>query len=262
MTVARALAAACCALLLVGANQDAVVVVEAVGVVSVAADTTDVRGSRDRALQAGLSEAVYQVAAGLLDAPAEGDRRRIKRALGTDPLVYATRFRLLEDRGKRPRLLLENPDVSHEYVVIVQAHVDRSRVRERLAAGGLLAPAQPEGVMRTATVHVEIEGLPSFLAYQSLRDAWVAAGAAESVQPRVFERNRAILEVRARRYGSALARDLARSAPEPWHLIPIHSDNRRLVFRVATTPSGSDGTVRWGEFENPGSIDTREPNRY
>ena len=41
-------------------------------------------------------------------------------ALGKNPLDYANRFRILEDRGERPALFTEIPGVSTEYVVLVE----------------------------------------------------------------------------------------------------------------------------------------------
>ena len=75
-----------------------------------------------------------------LQAEAE-ESAELQRILGNDPLVYATRFQVVEDRGEGPRLFGSDLDVDTEYVVIVSVFVDRDRIRERLTRAGKIGRA-------------------------------------------------------------------------------------------------------------------------
>ena len=78
---------------------------EAVGAVPLGAAAPRHSPPRDAALQAALSDAVRRVALELLPELDPGESATLlDEVLGLDPLDYATRFRILEDRGPRPAL--------------------------------------------------------------------------------------------------------------------------------------------------------------
>jgi len=109
-----------------------VVRVESVGVAAVRSDSAS---PREAAVRKALRDAVRQIAEGLLATgpddefgeapddfedlepdPPENDE--LQRILGNEPLEYATRFQVVEDRGEGPALFGSDPDVETEYVVI------------------------------------------------------------------------------------------------------------------------------------------------
>ena len=110
----------------------------------------------------------------------------LEDALGNDPLDYADRFRVVEDRGERPALFSEAPGVETEYVVLVEAHVETSRIRQRLAAAGLLS--RPSGDARRYRVRVVLDEVGSYGAYQAVRTLLEEMGAQRIVRlPMVAE---------------------------------------------------------------------------
>ncbi|MCH9013235.1 MAG: FAD-binding oxidoreductase, partial [Proteobacteria bacterium] len=144
-----------------------VVRVESVGVAAVRPDSVS---PRDAAVHKALLEAVRQTAEDLLaarvgdgfgDGPGGAEdleseavgRAELQRILGNEPLEYATRFQVVEDRGEGPALFGSDPNVETEYVVIVSVFVDRDRIRERLARAGIaLAPVGPEPRIRSLLI--------------------------------------------------------------------------------------------------------------
>jgi hypothetical protein len=152
------------------------------------------------------------------------------QVLGEDPFEFATRFRILEDRGVRPALLSGAPDVRNEYVVVVEVYVDVGRVLERLRSSGvLLAPAGEESRFQ---VWLVAEGIDSFAAYDALRRALVATSGVRSALPTELQRGRVVFEVDAEREASAVLDDLLALAPPSLRIIPLESQDDRVTVLV------------------------------
>lgn len=203
--------AAACALLLASAAaapaRAEIRRLEVVGAVSADPDDRGDAPLAQAALQDALREAVARVAQGLLVGP-DGSVPEFDAAavLGSDPTDYAVRFRILEDRGERRALLVTEPGVAREYVVLVEAHVDVERVRGRLQAAGLLQGVGPaEGATRFS---LEVLELRSARAYTALRRALLDRAGADQVQLRELEPGRALLRVRSGAGAQATVRAL------------------------------------------------------
>jgi hypothetical protein len=228
---------------------------EALGAVPL--DAAASRGSppRDAAVQEALSDAVRRVALELLPEldPAESETL-LDEVLGLDPLDYATRFRILEDRGERQALFVEDPGVETEYVVVVEVNVDVGRVRERLAAGGLLA--SPAGETRGFRLRLVIEELEGFRAYESLRRTLTERVGVRSALPVEMERGRAVLEVEADLGVRELLDALLAAAPPELQIVPLAADRDSLTLRVRAVgppaaPAGEGVDVDPGASDAP-----------
>jgi hypothetical protein len=226
--------------------------VEAVGVVAVDPAAPSRRPPRDAALHAALAQAVWQVAVDQLPRfDAERDGPALEAALGKDPLEYATRFRIVEDRGEQPALLSEDPEVEREYVVVIETRVDADRVREQLVASGLLA--RPSGERRRQQVRVEIEDVQGYGSYRAVQTLIEELGV-DSAVPTELERGRAVLLVTGTRSADQLLEALQRSAPPNLSLLPLASEPGLLRLRArfeapATLPAPAPAA-------DPGAIDT------
>jgi hypothetical protein len=204
--------------------------VEAVGAVPLDPDKPMQRPPRDAALDRALVEAVWRVAVEELpDFDADRQEEALRTALGTDPLEFATRYRILEDRGERPALFTEDPTVKAEYVVLAEVHVDADRVRERLVRARLLVT--PSGDRPRWPVRVEIVELRSYASYVAVRTLLEEMGLRAPV-PVEMERGRAVLQVEADRPPAQLLADLVRAATANLSLVPIGSDAESLQVRA------------------------------
>jgi hypothetical protein len=206
-------------------------VVEAVGAVPLHADARPASPPRDAAVRKALAEAVRRVALEQLADrdPAEVEPR-LDAALGSDPTLYVSRFRTLEDRGERPVLFSDDPEAKSEYVVMVEANVDAARVRERLAQGGLIVA--PAGEASRTHVRVEAEGLQDFAAYRALRETLIEGVGVRSALPIELEQGRAVLDVEGELSGEALLAALRRAAPPGLTLTALETSPERLRLRV------------------------------
>lgn len=226
--------------------------VEAAGVAR--AEPGEAKGGpgRQAALRAALSEAVLQVATGLLAASEAAAGKppsdpaalaeRAAHALGGDPTLYVTRYQIREDRGVQPRLLLADPDATAEYQLVVAAQVDVARVRQRVgvraappaneappSAGATQAaeapPPEPTPGASFSRVRLEVDGIASYREYASVRAALVEKVGARSALPVEFRRGRAVLDVdspvSAADLPAALGRALAGTAVSVDPLPPV-----------------------------------------
>lgn len=211
--------------------------VEGVGVVPLqgAASAPSSTSPREAALRAAIGEAVRQVALDLLPRldPAEVEPA-VEAALGGDPRAYANRFRIVEDRGEGPALLSGEPGVKTEYVMVVQAQVDVSRVRQSLERAGLLVPAAGDGGPRER-LRVVIEDLDGYAGYQAVRTLLDDLGVQGAV-PVEMERGRAVLEVQSRVPPAELLDALVRSAPPELRIEPVATDAASLTLRARFLP--------------------------
>jgi hypothetical protein len=143
----------------------------------------------------------------------------IREALGNDMVPYTRSFKIVEDQGERPVLFTDNPDAATEYVVIMAVHVDVDKLKERLAAAGLLAQAEIEIL---TGILLEVRGLTQYRGYQKLVELLQSeAVGAVAVSPRQLERGRALLQVEGE-WGpeELLDRLLAATTPE-LTIVPI-----------------------------------------
>jgi len=197
---------------------------DAVGVVAAAP------GARQAALQEGVHEAVLLVAVELArEAGARSDERDVlRRALGADLLPYAVQYELLEDRGERPAQLIQQPGVEREYVVLVEAQVERERVWDALIRSGLLgAPPTDLGVHSLWITLVGVDGWPT---WERLRRALAARGGA--LHPVEFSRGIVIAEFQTDESNEALVERLHRAVGGSLDLALEHSEPGSLRLRV------------------------------
>jgi len=227
--------------------------VEAVGAIALGTANTP-SNPRDAALQAALLEAVRRVAFEMVpDLDPIEDQQEIDAALGAQPQQLATRYRIIDDRGERPALFVDDPDAETEYAVIVEVQVDTDRVRELLAEAGLLAPS---GDGRRVRIRLEIRDVESYAVYTALRTLLDEVGVRSAV-PVEMERGRVVLDVDGDREGEELLEDLLRAAPDNLTILPIDSDYDRLTLRARfrsapAAPAGAPAPA----------IDTPRRNRY
>jgi hypothetical protein len=162
---------------------------EVVGVAPAGADAPRGVSVRDAALRSALEEGVGRVARSLLSGSVPGPE--IERALG-DPRSYAVSYRILEDRGERRALLLRDPSVSTEYVLLVAVAVDRTRVEQALSRAGLLS----RRLSPSRRFRVSLEQIDSYPIYERVRRGLEGAGARRAV-PYEIGPGRVVLQVDA-----------------------------------------------------------------
>jgi hypothetical protein len=247
-----------------------VVRVESVGAAAVRSDSAS---PRDAAVRKALLDAVRQVAEGLLATGTEegfdegpGDAEDLEsgaleiteldRILGDEPLDYATRFQVVEDRGEGPALFGSDLDVETEYVVIVSVFVDRDRIRERLTRAGLaLTPAGQEPQIRSRLI---LENLGEYWVYAEIRRVLLEELKVRSAIPREFAPGRGVLELNAAQLPSEFLGSLQRSVSDRMDLVPLSVEDDEMRLRVELLdPQPLDER---SEEDRP--IDTRSPNRY
>ena len=220
--------------------------IEAVGVVGVGEN--DRRDPRAAAVQRALREAVERVATEYLvdsiwpvdaEDPDDRDSRLsardgpdLAKILGKDMGAYTARFKVLEDRGVGPALLVEDLDVTEEYVVVAEVFVEADRVRERLVAAGLLEEQVDVG--STPVVQLVVQGLLVYPAFVDVRELITGPVGAESAVPVSFERGRATLAVATAMTAKQLVAAMEREAPP--HL---------TVIRLGAIGAEPRIAVRW-----------------
>jgi hypothetical protein len=247
-----------------------VVRVESVGAAAVQSDSAS---ARDAAVRKALLDAVRQIAEGLLATGAEdgfgeglGDaedlessereRTELQRILGNEPLEYATRFQVVEDRGEGPALFGSDPGVETEYVVIVSVFVDRDRIRERLTrAGMILTPAGQVPQIRSRLI---LENLGEYWVYAEIRRVLLEELKMRSAIPREFAPGRGVLELTAAQSPREFLGSLQRSVSDRMNLVPlsVEADEMRLRVEVFDRQPLDETS----EEDRP--IDTLSPNRY
>ncbi len=192
----RAVLAALLGFALAGAARADVRRVEAEGAVAVADGAAPaVTGLRHQAVQAALANAAVQTGlelAGLAPDDAAA-RARVGQALGGGAAAFVVSYRVLEDRGLEARRVLEDPAVTQEYAVRIEARVDAGRLRRRLTDAGILgADSQPPPL---ATLRLVLVDLPSYAVLERVRTALVQGAGASSAVPVEFRHREATLEV-------------------------------------------------------------------
>ena len=229
--------------------------VEALGAVPIAPDGGSRRSPRDVALHRALREAVWRVAIEELDAVAVvAAEEEVAAALGDDPLVYATRFRIVEDRGERPALFSDDPEVENEYVVLAEVHVDADRVRQRLSTAGLMR--LPSGEIQRIRTRLTLVEVRSWAEIQAVRTLLREVGAGTAV-PVDLVRGRAVLAVESAHSPEALVDALLAAAPPELRLERLGAGPDGLELR-AHFLGGSRSRAPAGVAP----FDTPEPERY
>lgn len=227
---------------------------EALGAVPIHSDGGSRRSPRDRALRRALHEAVWRVAVEELDAAvvAPGEEE-VAVALGDDPLVYTTRFRVVEDRGERPALFSGDPEAANEYVVLAEVHVDADRVRRRLSDAGLMR--LPSGEVRRIRTRLALVEVRSWAEVQAVRTLLHEVGAGTAV-PVDLVRGRAVLAVESAHSPEALVDALLAAAPPELRLERLGAGPDGLELRAhfltaadSPAPRAPAGAAR---FDTPG----------
>jgi hypothetical protein len=209
---------------------------EVVGVVPAGADAQPGVPARQAALAAALAQGVERVARSLLPEEAAADPDfDLGGLLGGKPRDFTVGYKVLEDRGERRALLLADPEISTEYVLLVEVFVDVARVENALDAAGLRLAAPLPGAQRE--VRLVVETGVSYAAYQALRRHLLERGGAISVVPLLFEGSERIdLLVVAAGSPSDLMDRLVRSPPEGLSVEPVSADGQFLRVRVVELP--------------------------
>lgn len=216
--------------------------VEAVGAVAVENPGTERRALRDEALQAGIAEAVRQVALDLLVAGGrmsamDAAAAPLNEILGPKPLDYTTRFRILEDYGERQRIFVQDSPAETEYVVLVEANVDTERVRTRLTKAGLVSARSDSGARHP--VWVVLESLDSYRALAWIRTALVEEAGASAALPVEIQPGRVVLVAQTPLESDAVLDRLLAAAPEDLRILPLRRVDETLVLQVIARPQES-----------------------
>jgi hypothetical protein len=160
--------------------------------------------------------------------PSRDEVAALQAALGTDVLPYMRSYRILDDRGEVPVLFNDKPDVSVEYVVVVEVLVDVDRVTNALEKAGLVAMARSEEAGEA--VVVELIGLSRYEALEVILEALRGQFGATRVRTIEFSHERQILSIEGPFGPDALSAKLAGFEDARLLLEPIGVDsaNRRI----------------------------------
>ena len=205
--------------------------------VGVAPITKDDPSPRDSALRAAVRTAVADAAAAMLpanhappapapDRPDQEPNAWLAEKLGADPFVYVTRFRIVEDRGRRPAMFSADRSVEFEYVVVAEVNVDLDAVRAKMEKLGL-AERSARGPSREVTLVVE--GLTSYKPLALVRET--------------LARDRGVLAVDSDQDAAGLVAALTRRAPEGLSVVMVDQAPTRATVRIGWQPPAPPPTV-------------------
>lgn len=207
--------------------------VEGIGAAPAAGESEAGRAPREAALEAAIRDGVLRVLETLLAGEAV-DSREIEQKIGAKASDYAVRYRLLSDRGERPALLLADPNVTREYVVEAEVHVDVGRLQEELEAAGLLAP---KPVQATGFYAVTIAGPVDFQTYDALLAVLGKDRDVRSAEPVLLSRSEVRLEVKSVVPPTQLARGLpSELALRGVAVVSATSDSEGLHLTLQNAP--------------------------
>ena len=174
----------------------------------------------------------------------EPDAPDLDAILGDKMVPYTVRFRVIEDRGRRPALFSDDPDVSEEYMVIVEVQVDVDRIQAKLVDAGLLLP--DENVLGSKEVRLEIEGLRYYPAYLAMRELLEGPLGATGVYPVEMGRDRTILDVETPKSAVEFLEQMLILAPSAMEIVPIHASGNRVHVKVNWAPEAESETSEVG----------------
>lgn len=232
---------------------------EVVGTIPIGTRGKAAVAPRDAAIEQALREAVVRIAQEFLadrpiEMPDEDDLNRgviddpdrdpsdnaapdppdLDRILGKKMVPYTQRFRVIEDRGRRPALFADDPAVNEEYVVIVEVQVDVERVRAKLVEAGLIRAA--EIAVGSNAVRLEVEGLTAYPAYLALRELLEGELGAKAVYPVEMGRGRTVLDVEIQASAVEFLERLLAVAPPEIEIVPLHASGNRVHVIAKWTP--------------------------
>jgi hypothetical protein len=206
--------------------------VEAVGSYGISDEKRHRVTPRDEAVDLAIWEGVSRVALEVIGEAesTEEDVELLRSALGKDVLPYARSFRILEDKGESPVLFAEDPDITTEYVVIVEVVVDVDRVSAALDEAGLIAGGGVQAI--NEPVLVELIGVGRHDVFEAIRDAFVSDLGAVRVETLGFARNRQLLSVVGPFGPEDLSAAMQRLTGSGWTLETIGIDEFGRRIRV------------------------------
>lgn len=254
MRAGRSFGAVVAVALLVAATASGELVrVESVGSVPLAAGSTGGAPARQAALEAGVREAVERAALDLAaQAGSSAKPEALRAALGSDLLIYASRFRIVEDRGERAPLLEQSPTAELEYVVMVETHVDRSRIRSKLQQAGLIGAAPKPGARRA--LRIAFDGIDSYPVWRRIQRVLSARGGA--ARPLEFGHRRVVADVETEEEASALIGRLSAALSDSVELQSVGMDGEMLLVAVQV-PGPAEAT---GAAPDPGAPSVATPS--
>lgn len=227
--------------------------VESVGSVPLAAGATGGATARQAALEAGVREAVERAATDLAaQAGSSAKPEAVRAALGGDLLLYASSFRIVEDRGERAPLLEQSPSAELEYVVMVETHVDRSRIRSKLQQAGLIVAAPKPEARRS--LRIAFEGIDSYPVWKRIQRVLSARGG--GARPLEFGHHRVVAEVATDEEASALIGRLGAALSDSLELRSVGMDGETLLVAVKV-PGAAEAT---GAAPDPSTAPVAPPS--
>lgn len=193
------------------------------------------RNLRQAAMRSGVRDAVIEVAQAVAAMEPDESDASIRRALGSDLMVYAERFRILEDQGERPRVGADGVQTGETvYAVWLEVYVDRERVVRRLREAGLVAVTTP--VAPPGRLLLEFQGVKAYANLEVLEGVLRDLPTVGTVVPRAFAAGRVLLEVESREAPNRLLDRLFSRAPEGLLLRRMPGDGSTWVVRVEERP--------------------------
>ncbi|MDP6980516.1 MAG: hypothetical protein QF570_18265 [Myxococcota bacterium] len=172
------------------------------------------------------------------DAERDAAFEKLDRVLGKKMVPYTTRFRVIEDRGRRPALFSDDPEVAEEYVVIVEVQVDVARVRSRLVEAGLVSAGSTKVLANE--ILLEVEGLRHYAAYLDFRNLLLEQAGANEVVPVEMSQGHTVFDVATEVTAVEFLEALLTATPPHIDIDPIHASGGRLRVTVRWQPSGPD----------------------
>jgi len=177
------------------------------------------------------------------EGPSDDEVVALRAALGEDVLPYMRSYRILDDRGEVPVLFNDEPNVSVEYVVVIEVIVDVDRVISALESAGLIAMMNSEDTAEA--VVVELIGLSRYEALDVIFVALRKQFGATRIRAVEFSRERQILAVEGPFGPAALSAKLAGFDDPRLLLEPIGVDSAgrriRLLGRWFPEPDAPEG---------------------
>ncbi len=172
------------------------------------------------------------------EAEREAELEKLDTVLGTKMVPYTSRFRVIEDRGRRPALFSDDPEVSEEYVVIVEVQIDVDRVRSRLVEAGMLDATTAR--VQANEVLLEVNGLSRYAAYLDFRNLLIENLGAHAAVPVEMSARRTVFDVSTEVSAVEFLEALLTATPPHIQIDPLHASGARLRVAVDWQPPAGD----------------------